>query len=456
MTDSSISPKDIPTGKHAESVDEAMILSKDMLNGEYIALRNQNNLSNMLIYRRTMFSVNDLSVLRWDGVSEDISWYNENSKTGIYLIANAEQLRGLYKLVASGKSFEGKTIRLMANINLGYHEWSPIGGGYEVEAHEVGEDITYSVKSVVHPFSGIFDGNGHTIYGLTIHQYNEHTKFSGLFGALSHATIKSLVLEGVNIGNNDADGGYAGVFGYAESCSFLDIIISGMIRGKYCGGLGCIAIDSSFYNCTNRAELRVKSDSANANLVVGGMVQQIGLSDKMIATIHQKEPNIFVHCFQHGSIKAYLKDATSFVGGHLYGLLARNPNTENHSIIINRCEIGSERNISIYDYDITKTKCTFFGDINGDGNALNHVSGIGSKVDMLDGLLGKTSADINVTVIKVTSSMIVDSMVLPGSVNTLKSSAFNSSFVTVDTSNLREDDGIANLEPYFTYVKTAN
>ena len=38
----------------------------------------------------------------------------------------------------------------------------------------------------------------------------------------------------------------------------------------------------------------------------------------------------------------------------------------------------------------------------------------------------------------------------------LKSSAFNSSFVTVDTSNLREDDGIANLEPYFTYVKTSN
>ena len=84
----------------------------------------------------------------------------------------------------------------------------------------------------------------------------------------------------------------------------------------------------------------------------------------------------------------------------------------------------------------------------------NYTSTIGEKVDLLNGLLGKTSTAINVNVNKITGSTVIDNIVLPGSLNVLRSESFTSSFVTVDTNPIGSEDGIANLEPYFVFVKT--
>ena len=73
----------------------------------------------------------------------------------------------------------------------------------------------------------------------------------------------------------------------------------------------------------------------------------------------------------------------------------------------------------------------------------------------MNGLIGKTSNAIKVTVIKVTNSVTVDSMVIPGSVNVLTSKPYTNSFVTMDTNPIGTYDGIENLEPYFSFIKTA-
>jgi hypothetical protein len=76
------------------------------------------------------------------------------------------------------------------------------------------------------PFSGIFDGNGHTISHLTIEGRND----LGLFGELSaNAKISNLGLEGVDVRGTDAHVG--GLVGYSKGF-VITSYCTGMVRGK--------------------------------------------------------------------------------------------------------------------------------------------------------------------------------------------------------------------------------
>ena len=54
----------------------------------------------------------------------DTSWYKED---GPYIIDSANKLAGLAKLVNEGNTFQKKTIKLGADIDLAGKEWKPIG-----------------------------------------------------------------------------------------------------------------------------------------------------------------------------------------------------------------------------------------------------------------------------------------------------------------------------------------
>ena len=121
-------------------------------------------------------------VFAWDGHSSDISWFS-SSKTE-YHIANAEQLKGLSDLVLVGNDFEGKTIILDNDIDLGYSSWQPIGGN------------TYNAAR----FNGIFDGQNHKIKAvhpaLSEDSYYP-LKTYGLFGSVGEQSIiKNLSITG--------------------------------------------------------------------------------------------------------------------------------------------------------------------------------------------------------------------------------------------------------------------
>jgi hypothetical protein len=150
----------------------------------------------------------------WDGHSRDNSWYNSHDESITeYTIYTAAELAELAHLVNNGHSFSGKTVKLGANINLGSHEWTPIG------AH-----------NNEHTFQGTFDGQGHVVSGLSITHSND---YHGLFGKVDNARINRLGVQGSVAGGNYV----GGIVGYGAR-EILNSYFEGSVSGvSNVGGL---------------------------------------------------------------------------------------------------------------------------------------------------------------------------------------------------------------------------
>jgi hypothetical protein len=145
----------------------------------------------------------------------DTSWYDVGSEWGVssddnFTLSTAAQLAGLAKLVGEGTDFSGKTVTLAADIDLAGREWTPIAGSGD-----------YSLD--------VFDGNGHTISGMTIDRPDESEV--GFFKANERTTIKKVVLTGVNVRGKARAGGVAGrnyTGGAVENCAvYGNVSVSG-------------------------------------------------------------------------------------------------------------------------------------------------------------------------------------------------------------------------------------
>ena len=146
-----------------------------------------------------------------DGI--DTSWYTDAKEgTGTadkpYEISTAAQLAGLAKLVNDGTTdFDGKTIRLTADIDLNNQVWTPIGTSQK-------------------KFAGTFDGDGHTINGLYI---NKASTYQGLFGCITKdAVIRNLIATGkVDAGSQTNVGGIVGATvngATVQNCGFYGAV----------------------------------------------------------------------------------------------------------------------------------------------------------------------------------------------------------------------------------------
>ena len=126
------------------------------------------------------------------------------------------------------------------------------------------------------PFTGIFDGNGHTISDLTS---NASVRYRGLFGQARTALIKNVTLLGVSITGDDRIGA---LVGEAIGCEIINCHATGSIAGDwYTGGLlgfvgryvdGEDIINSVITNCS--ANVSVSGTSR-----VGGFVGQADYSE---------------------------------------------------------------------------------------------------------------------------------------------------------------------------------
>ena len=162
--------------------------------------------------------------------------------TGDVQISSAEDLISFAALVNSGDDFTGKTVSLNNDIDLSGYKWIPIG-------------------SPAHPFTGVFDGHGYTISGLSIEKVGTENidLYVGLFGNILGApndefaqvsdlysgdplnndaifdgyytaVVRNLILSDVNV---RASGSFvAAVAGLAENALFSDVHVdSGTIVG---------------------------------------------------------------------------------------------------------------------------------------------------------------------------------------------------------------------------------
>lgn len=425
--------------------------------GDYISIINSSNLSEVMIYERTRFLKKDPDTPVWDGVSVNTDWYHPEEE--LQYLNTAEDLAGFAMLVNHGETFSGKTVALKKDINLGHHEWTPIGVPYtetkigEGRSEQFKITIPRSSERIPLAFSGIFDGLGHAIYGLEITKDHNNT-FAAFFLTLHGATVRNVVFEDVYMKRADAPGCFATLFGYAESSLISNVITSGKICGKRISGIGAIAKDTSFYECSSRVALEAYGIRMS-RIVVGGLVQQLELSDVMVSQLNGRSPNIFVSCEQNGRIQIDATDTTYLWGGQMYGYIAHDYDTPTHGVIIDRCIFGADTIPIIKNFDLRHTRAVICG-IRGQGEQpSNYVHSPNDKTDLLDGFIGKTGNEISVTVIKATDSKVMNSIVIPGTVNTLQSASGSTTFLTTGVEALKLADGIINLEPFFKFIGIA-
>ena len=123
------------------------------------------------------------------GAAEDLDYiYDSNTKT--YTVYNANGLLAWNEAAQKDRSIN---CTLTADINLTGEDCTQIGANYD------------------NPYTGTFDGGGHTITGLTV---TTNDQYAGLFGCLGEAgTVKNVVMKGVQITCNHRSGFAGGVVG---------------------------------------------------------------------------------------------------------------------------------------------------------------------------------------------------------------------------------------------------
>lgn len=148
---------------------------------------------------------------------------------------------------------------LRDDIDLEGTEWTRIGSS----------DINYNLEYI-----GIFDGNNHTISGLSINTSSTSDVYFGLFGAVGEGgTVRNLTVEGsITVESSDSyvrAGGVAGESdGTVSNCTNRVTIAASSDDIAYVGGvIGANAGNVS--NCANEADITATADTAYIGGVVG-------------------------------------------------------------------------------------------------------------------------------------------------------------------------------------------
>ena len=201
---------------------------------------------------------------------------------GSYTVTSADGLMNIAELVNGGKT--DINITLTADIDLTGKDWTPIGTDYD------------------NSYTGTFDGGGHTITGLTVTTNDE---YAGLFGYLGNfnngaATVKNVVMDGIQITCNHRLGYAGGVAGFSwgtiENCS-----VSGSISGTVSvGGVVGAQRDHPITGCSSSAIVK-------GTLNVGGVAGQTIFGATLTA------------CYATGNVIIEIDRTQNISGGGLVG-----------------------------------------------------------------------------------------------------------------------------------------
>ena len=177
--------------------------------------------------------------------------------------------------------------------------WSPVGF--------IGPSCGRSCYTNLNPFTGEFDGDNHTISGLTINRSNGF--FIGLFGHSNFSTIKNIHLMDSTILGGRGTGGVVGdlTYGLIENVSFSGIVdgdnnnyIGGIVGNlnhstirntssfgqvyghNYVGGIVGEVLDSTVINSLNSSN--IVADSIFDSMYTGGIFGEA--SDSIIKNVY--------------------------------------------------------------------------------------------------------------------------------------------------------------------------
>jgi len=201
------------------------------------------------------------------GCSSDSSSSNtdpkENPTVGTteenpYEISSAEDLIQLASDVNSCKSYAGVYFKMTADIVLNEGNASEWG---TTPPTNIWVPIGKKVDITACPFSGTFDGDGHTISGL---YFNDTNAYAGLFGVVYGGTIKNMGLINSYINARYAVGS---IVGYNFESIVENVYSEGSVSAtsQYVGGLVGVNIHGSII------QESYNSGTVNGSFTAGGI-----------------------------------------------------------------------------------------------------------------------------------------------------------------------------------------
>ncbi len=225
----------------------------------------------------------------------ETNWYDA-SKTSLTII-DAQQLLGFNELGAD-KDFSGQTISLTTDITLNEGnagDWATVAPQY--------------TWATIPNFSGVFDGQLHTISGIYISSENVYT---GLFGTIySNATVKNLRLVNAYIEGNGSEtrsgvGSIAGRSNGIIQKVYSDAIITN--NKQMTGGIVGMVVNISDDTGTDiNPTISECWFDGTINMLASGCGGVLGCSYGKKATIQ--------HCLNTGAMIGKSSGSISQVGG---------------------------------------------------------------------------------------------------------------------------------------------
>ena len=217
-------------------------------------------------------------------------------------IANLASLKYFRDQVNAGAISKGKTVKLVADIDLNNEQWTPAGT----------EKI---------PFNGTFDGQNHTIKNLSIveTEAKEGKAYIGFLGYANNATIKNVTFENVNLNiaclDIDHSQGHIGaVAGSLEGTSTIenvtvkgDIKVEATVTANGASRVAVVAGGNAYGNVTMK-NVHVEANEGSylkANNNVGALAGQL------------QGKNVFEYCSSNIDVTG-----TKFFAGGLIGIAA--------------------------------------------------------------------------------------------------------------------------------------
>ena len=294
----------------------------------------------------------------------------EGTLTSPYLVEDIDDLKVLREEVNQGNSYDGKYIKLTADIDLANEPWTPIGTSNKT-------------------FCGMFDGDNHTISNLKIDWSKNYVSggnnqnYAGLFGYMkggNDAGIKNLTIE-----NADVTGClYVGVIlgrsytgGIIENChvkgqisveaySYAGIIVG---RHEYSSGLNLNGEKMSIYNCSVEGVGQKASISCDyAVSYVGGIVGFVAEEDFVFSDLSVKNADI-IGTYSVGGISGIGHYGNVFknVSVDAVSVLSVNsdpesPRAGNVGLIVGACQ-GTETKQTVFkNYEIEESNASVNGE----------------------------------------------------------------------------------------------
>lgn len=199
-----------------------------------------------------------------------------------YRIATTADLNQLATDVNGGNTYSGKYFKMTADIAYTYTTAWNDATSTENNYTAIGCKLGSDPDNDEHPFSGTFDGDGHTVSGIRIYKNSGNVwtdSFQGLFGYVLNGTVKNVTVADARITGEQCVGGIAGWVdedggtSLVENCHVLGNVAIHAVadysasHGGIAGSIG----GTTLSRCTSAVTLTVK-DGTSDHESFGGIV----------------------------------------------------------------------------------------------------------------------------------------------------------------------------------------